>query len=73
MEAATTDLPQRGEPTREARSLLTVRDAATRLSCGRSLVYQLIADGELEAVKLGRLRRVPVDALESLVERLRQR
>ena len=58
---------------RDARLLLTVRDAAQRLNCGRSLLYQLIADGELETIKLGRLRRVPVDAVEALVDRLRER
>ena len=58
---------------RDARVLLTVRDAAQRLSCGRSLLYQLIAEGELETIKLGRLRRVPVDAVEALVDRLRER
>jgi excisionase family DNA binding protein len=51
--------------------LLTVREAAERLGCGRTFVYELISAGELETVKLGRLRRVPVVALDALVERLR--
>jgi excisionase family DNA binding protein len=34
-------------------------------------VYELISSGQLETVKLGRLRRVPVAALDALVERLR--
>ena len=41
--------------------------------CGRTFVYELISAGELETVKLGRLRRVPVAALDALVERLRAR
>ncbi len=51
--------------------LLTVRETAARLGCGRTFVYELISTGELETVKLGRLRRVPVAALDALVERLR--
>ena len=51
--------------------LITVSEAAERLGCGRTFVYGLISAGELETVKLGRLRRVPVAALDALVERLR--
>ena len=51
--------------------LLTVSEVAERLGCGRTFVYELIGSGELETVKLGRLRRVPVAALDALVERHR--
>src|ERR1700685_3238003 len=51
--------------------LLTVREVAERLGCGRTFVYELISAGDLETVKLGRLRRVPVAALDALIERLR--
>ena len=51
--------------------LLTIREVAERLGCGRTFVYELISSGELETVKLGRLRRVPVAALDALIERLR--
>ena len=57
----------------DTRQLLSVRDVAQRLSCGRTLIYKLIDDGELEAVKLGRLRRVPVGAIDEFVDRLRAR
>jgi excisionase family DNA binding protein len=50
--------------------LLRVSEVAERLGCGRTFVYELISSGELETVKLGRLRRVPVAALDALVERL---
>lgn len=53
--------------------LLTVSEVAERLGCGRTFVYELIGSGELETVKLGRLRRVPVAALDALVERHRAR
>lgn len=52
--------------------LLTPEQAAERLGIGRSKVYELIGTGELESVKIGRLRRVPVDALTTFVERLRK-
>jgi len=53
------------------RILLTVPDAARRLGISRSLLYQLLADGEVESIHVGRLRRVPVDALVAYVARLR--
>lgn len=52
--------------------LLTPEQAAERLGIGRSKVYELIGTGELESVKVGRLRRVPVDALTTFVEHLRK-
>jgi excisionase family DNA binding protein len=58
-------------PIRARAVLLTVREVADRLGCGRTFVYELISSGALETVKLGRLRRVPVAALDALVERLR--
>lgn len=50
--------------------LLTVEEAAERLSLGRTKVYELVARGELPSVVIGRCRRVPVQALEPFVERL---
>ena len=43
--------------------LLTMEEAAAALSIGRTKAYQLVKEGSLRAVKVGRLRRVPVDAL----------
>ncbi len=54
------------------RLMLTIPEAARRLSIGRSFIYQLIIAGELETVQLGRLRRVPFDCLVEYVERLRR-
>lgn len=51
--------------------LLTPEQAAHRLNLGRTVVYSLIASGDLESVKVGRLRRVPVDATDAYVLRLR--
>lgn len=51
--------------------LLKPEEAADALGIGRSLLYQLLARGELESVKIGRCRRIPADALQELVARLR--
>lgn len=51
--------------------LLTVEEAARRLRLGRTLVYRLIASGELESVKVGRLRRIPADCLPAYIATLR--
>lgn len=51
--------------------LYRIEAAAELLSIGRSKLYELIAAGELGTVKIGRATRVPVDALEEYVDRLR--
>jgi excisionase family DNA binding protein len=51
--------------------LLRIEEAAARLGIGRSLMYQLVLCGEVESVPLGRLRRVPAEALVEYVQRLR--
>lgn len=57
--------------TGQPRLLLTVEEAADRLGVGRSTMYGLIRDGEVESVQIGRLRRVPADALPRFLARLR--
>ena len=52
--------------------LLSVEEAARSLSIGRSKTYELIAEGFLESVHIGRSTRVPVAALHDLVDRLRE-
>ena len=51
--------------------LLTVEDAAGRLGVGRTLMRALVTAHEVESVKIGRLRRIPEDALATYIERLR--
>ena len=53
------------------RIVLTVEQAAERLSVGRSTMYGLVSSGAVESVKIGQLRRIPVDALVRYVEALR--
>ena len=53
------------------RLLLTVEQAASRLNVGRSTAYALVLSGQLESVTVGRLRRVPADAVAAFVDSLR--
>jgi excisionase family DNA binding protein len=51
--------------------LFTVEEAADQLLIGRSLMYELIRDGHIGTVRIGRLRRVPREALAEFVVNLR--
>ncbi len=53
----------------DRRLLLTVREAAVVLAIGRTTLYQLIADGQVRTVHIGRAVRVPVAELEAFVDR----
>lgn len=50
--------------------LLRVPAVARQLSIGRSRVYELIEQGQLRRVKLGRTALIPAADVESLVARL---
>ena len=50
--------------------LLTPVEAARRLGIGRTRMFALIGAGEVRSVKIGRLRRVPVEALNDYVARI---
>jgi excisionase family DNA binding protein len=56
---------------RPLRLVLTIEEAAERLGIGRTLMYALVSAGEVESVRIGRLRRVPTDALDAYVATLR--
>ena len=51
--------------------LLTPTEAAQALGIGRSKLYELMQAGVVESVQIGACRRIPADALEELVARLR--
>jgi excisionase family DNA binding protein len=51
--------------------LVSVQNAARLLAVGRTTVYELIASGELETIRIGRSRRVPLVALQAFVMRRR--
>jgi excisionase family DNA binding protein len=52
--------------------LLTVAQAAQALAIGRTTLYELIRGGELEVIRIGRSTRVPVDAIDTYVDRQRR-
>jgi excisionase family DNA binding protein len=49
--------------------LYSPQQAAQLLGYGRSQVFELIARGELESFKEGRLRKIPAAALTDYIER----
>lgn len=53
------------------RIVLTVEQAAERLGVARTLMYSLVSSGAVELVTIGRLRRIPADAVVRYVECLR--
>lgn len=56
----------------QAQLLLTVEEAAEALRIGRTTMFELIRTGQVVTVPIGRLRRVPLDALQQFI-RERQR
>ena len=50
--------------------LLTVEEAADALALGRTKVYELLDAGALRSIKIGRARRIPVEALHEFVHRM---
>lgn len=56
----------------ESKTLLTIDEAAQRLGIGRSHAYIYVMKGDLESVKLGRSRRVPAQAIDAFIARLRE-
>ena len=49
--------------------LLSVDEAASALSMGRTFVYELLTRGEIVSIKIGRRRRIPVSAFQEFVTR----
>lgn len=50
-----------------SKKLLNVNEAAAVLGLGRSLVYTLIANGEITSIKIGRARRIPLSAIDAFI------
>jgi excisionase family DNA binding protein len=51
--------------------LYSVPEAARLLGVGRTYMFRLIASGEVESIKLGKLRKIPRDALGRYIDRQR--
>ena len=49
--------------------LLDINEVAAILGIGRSLAYAYVMRGEIRSLKLGRLRKVPVDAVHEFIAR----
>jgi excisionase family DNA binding protein len=56
----------------DAPLLLTVDDVARLLNIGRTQVYALVRDGELESVKIGRSRRFLPEQVDAYIRKLRR-
>ncbi|MFE2426450.1 helix-turn-helix domain-containing protein [Streptomyces sp. NPDC059373] len=57
-----------GDPTLVA---LTVEEAARRIGIGRTKMYEYVSSGEIPSVTIGRLRRIPAEAVgDFLAKRL---
>jgi excisionase family DNA binding protein len=54
------------------RLLLTSTEAAEALGIGRSKLYELMRAGVVESVLIGTARRIPADAVETYIHRLRE-
>lgn len=48
-----------------------IRDACLLTGIGRSKLYELIAAGEIETIKIGSITLVPVSSLEAMLQRSR--
>ena len=53
------------------RLLYSVEEAAGLLGVGRTFMFYLVATGEIESLKIGKLRKIPRDAIDSYIQRLR--
>jgi excisionase family DNA binding protein len=49
------------------RLLLRPEEVARTLGVGRTMVFELIRSGELRSVKIGKSRRIPIDAVREYV------
>ena len=53
------------------RMLLTVEEAAERLSISRAQMWRLISRGDIASLHVGRLRRIEPEALTHYISRMR--
>ncbi len=52
------------------RLLLTAEEVADALNIGRCTVYDLIRTGQIQSFKIGKLRRIPVEAVHEFARRM---
>lgn len=51
--------------------LMKINQAMEKLNCHRNVLYQLIARGDLQAIRIGKVYRVESESLEAFIERNR--
>ena len=49
--------------------LVTIDEAAQAMSVGRTLLYDLMMRKEIASIKVGRVRRVPLAAIDDYINR----
>lgn len=64
-EAITTTTPD------TQRLVYTIDEAAAALRISRTKLYELLADGQIESIHIGRSHKIPADALRTYLARLR--
>jgi excisionase family DNA binding protein len=56
-------------PAANGKLLLSIDEAAALMSLGRSAMYALVMRSEVASIKVGRMRRIPLSALQAFVTR----
>ncbi len=49
------------------KKLLTVAEAAVSMGISRSLLYSLVMREEIRSIKIGKARRIPVEAIDEFI------
>jgi excisionase family DNA binding protein len=62
--------PHQFQEVRPLQILLTVQQVADQLGLSKSKTYDLVMNGQIESLKIGRNRRVEAIALASFIERM---
>ena len=63
--------PRSSRPTTQSPICVRVTCAMSILGIGKTKLYELLAEGELEAIRVGRRRLILQESIDALVERLR--
>lgn len=58
-----------GASSAPGRLLVTVEEAAEMLAIGRTKAYEMVRSGELPTMRIGRVVRIPLEALREWIQR----
>jgi excisionase family DNA binding protein len=47
--------------------LLSPEQAAEMLGCHRTMIFEMLARGDVASIKLGRLRRIPASSIDKYI------